>query len=106
MTSFLSPSTPAEQRYKQSLCRTRVLIEQTFGVLTDHEIATKPTQAITYIVACAVLHNFGIQRGDVMPNPDGNVAPTNDLVLNDRRNDGLAMRQLIVNNFFKTFLQG
>lgn len=35
-----------------------------------------------------------------MPNPDGNVAPTNDLVLNDRRNDGLAMRQLIVKKLF------
>lgn len=63
-------------------------------MLTDHEIATKPTQAITYIVACAVLHN--LQRGDVMPNLDGNVAPTNDLVLNHRRNDGLAMRQLML----------
>lgn len=61
-------------------------------------------KAITYIVACAVLHNLGIQRGDVMPNPDGNVAPINDdLVLNHGRNDGLAMRQHIVNNFFKNF---
>lgn len=108
MTPFLSPSTPAEQRYNQSLCRTRVLIEQTFGVLKrrfqclHHEIATEPNQAITYIVACAVLHNLGIQRGDVKPNPDGNVAPINDdLVLNHGRNDGLAMRQHIVNNFFK-----
>lgn len=65
-------------------------------MLTDHEIAIKPTQAITYIVACAVLHNLGIQRGDVMPNLDGNLAPTNDLVLNHRRNDGLAMRQLML----------
>lgn len=95
MTPFLSPSTPAEQRYNQSLCRTRVLIEQTFGVLKrrfqclHHEIATEPTQAITYIVACAVLHNLRIQRGDVMPNPDGTVAPINDdLVLNHGRNDG------------------
>lgn len=36
-----------------------------------------------------------------MPNPDGNVALINDdLVLNHGRNDGLAMRQHIVNNFF------
>lgn len=110
MTPFLSPSTPAEERYNESLCRTRVLIEQTFGVLKrrfqclHHEIATEPEQAVTYIVACTVLHNLGIERGDVLPNANGEIVPPADDIMNqcNGRNDGMAMRQLIVQNFFQT----
>lgn len=110
MTPFLSPSTPAEERYNESLCRTRVLIEQTFGVLKrrfqclHHEMATEPEQAVTYIVACTVLHNLGIERGDVLPNANGEIVPPADDIMNqcNGRNDGMAMRQLIVQNFFQT----
>ncbi|XP_062613218.1 putative nuclease HARBI1 [Saccostrea cucullata] len=107
MTPILNPATNSEQDFNLSLCRTRVLIEQTFGVLKrrfqslHHEMATEPPQAAIYITACVALHNIGIQRGDVMPNGDGFLNPVNDDgVRFQGRNDGMFMRQHIVNNFF------
>ena len=53
------------------------------------------------VVACVVLHNIGIERGDVMPHGDGNLPPRNDDgVRFAGRNDGVLMRQHIVDNFF------
>ena len=66
-----------------------------------HEVATEPPQATRYIVACVMLHNIGIERGDVMPHGDGNLPPRNDDgVRFAGRNDGVLMRQHIVDNFF------
>ena len=62
LTPFLNPSNDAENRFNQSLCRTRVRVEQTFGILKmrfqclHHEMATEPPPAAVYVVACAVLH--------------------------------------------------
>lgn len=107
MTPFLNPATAAEQRFNDSLCRTRVLVEQTFGVLKrrfqclHHEMATSPPQAAMYVVACVVLHNIGIKRGDILSNDDGVLPPIDDDgVRFVGRNDGVLMRQHIVNNFF------
>nr|XP_022290278.1 putative nuclease HARBI1 [Crassostrea virginica] len=107
LTPFLNPSTDAENRFNQSLCRTRVLVEQTFGILKrrfqclHHEMATEPPQAAVYVVACVVLNNIGIQRGDVFANGDGNLPHVDDDgVRFVGRNDGVLMRQHIVNNFF------
>ena len=107
LTPFLNPSTDAENRFNQSLCRTRVLVEQTFGILKrrfqclHHEMATEPPQAAVYVVACVVLHNIGIPKGDVFANGDGNLPHVDDDgVRFVGRNDGVLMRQHIVNNFF------
>ena len=85
----------------------RVLVEQTFGILErrfqclHHEMATEPTQAAVYVVACVVLHNIGTQRGDVFAIGDGNLPHVDDDgVRFVGRNDGVRMRQHIVNNFF------
>ena len=64
-------------------------------------MATEPPQAAVYVVACVVLHNIGIQRGDVFANGDGNLPHVeDDGVRFVGRNDGVLMRQHIVNNFF------
>nr|XP_022325467.1 putative nuclease HARBI1 [Crassostrea virginica] len=107
LTPFLNPSTDAENRFNQSLCRTRVLVEQTFGILKrrfqclHHEMTTEHPQAAVYVVACAVLHNISIQRGNLFNNVDGNLLHVdNDGLRFVGGNDWLLMRQHIVNNFF------
>lgn len=48
--------------------------------------------------------NLGIERGDVLPNTNGEIVPPADDIMNqcNGRNDGMAMCQLIVQNFFQT----
>ncbi|XP_065938425.1 putative nuclease HARBI1 [Magallana gigas] len=76
MTPYLNPQTNAHQRFNASLCRTRVLIEQSFGILKRRFsclqgiLRTTPEQAVGYVVACVILHNLGIQTGDVMDRVD------------------------------------
>lgn len=53
------------------------------------------------VVTCVVLHNIGIKRGDILSNEDGVLPSINDDgVRFAGRNDGVLMRQHIVNNFF------
>ena len=107
LTPYIQPRNNPQERYNRSLCRTRVLIEQTFGVLKKRfrclhtELITVPHQAVTYITACAVLHNIGIFRGDVIPfdldfiqEGDQPVIQINDV------NDGAGIREHIVQTFF------
>lgn len=64
-------------------------------------MATSPPQAAVYVVACVVLHNIGIKRGDILSNEDGVLPPIDDDgVRFVGRNDGVPLRQHIVNNFF------
>ncbi|XP_055957011.1 putative nuclease HARBI1, partial [Patella vulgata] len=69
MTPFLNPTNRHEENFNTSLCRTRVLIEQTFGILKrrfallHYGIRSSPQQAVIYITACVILHNLGIGRG-------------------------------------------
>lgn len=76
MTPYLNPQTYAHQRFNAFLCRTSVLIEQSFGILKRRFsclqgiLRTTPEQAVGYVVACVILHNLGIQTGDVMDRVD------------------------------------
>ena len=57
-----------KERYNAALCRTRVLIEQTYGILKRRfpclsvVLRTKPDRACQYVLACVVLHKIGLQR--------------------------------------------
>jgi hypothetical protein len=63
MTPYLAPSTPSEERFNASLCRTRVLIEQTFGILKRRfqvlqvGLRVSPDQAIQYITGVTKTRN-------------------------------------------------
>ncbi|XP_046585276.1 putative nuclease HARBI1 [Haliotis rubra] len=63
-----------KERYTYSLCRTRVLIEQTFGILKRRfpclstGLRTNPTRACTYVISCVILHNIGIVKQDIVIN--------------------------------------
>lgn len=60
---------------------------------------TRPEQAAINTVACAVLHNIGIMRGDILdPEEDIDIDPP--LILPGQQQDGAAMRMHIVNTFF------
>lgn len=68
MVPFLNPVTNGQQMYNSSLTRTRVIIEQTFGILKRRfhslhgELRYTPEKACTIITACAVLHNIAINN--------------------------------------------
>ncbi|XP_052763555.1 putative nuclease HARBI1 [Mya arenaria] len=70
MTPYLNPQTQTQERFNRSLCKTRVIIEQTFGVLKrrfavmSYGIRTSEMKACRTTMACAILHNIGIKRGD------------------------------------------
>ncbi|XP_045213390.2 putative nuclease HARBI1 [Mercenaria mercenaria] len=72
MTPYMNIQTAAQERYNIALTRTRVIIEQTFGVLKrrfpclSYGLRTETTSAPKVTVACVVLHNFGMERGDIL----------------------------------------
>ena len=110
MTPFLAPATPAEERFNESLMRTRVLIEQTFGILKrrfqvlHHEIRAKPSRAVTYTVSSVILHNIGIDRGDIIDiidvEDDDDDAQGRDAVIPAGVAGGDGVRRHIVDTFF------
>ncbi|XP_060552468.1 uncharacterized protein LOC132713810 [Ruditapes philippinarum] len=108
MTPFLNPQGDARCRFNESLCHTRVLIEQTFGILKrrfqilHYEMDVQPNQAVVNTVASAVLHNIGIIRGDIINN-ESSTDPDNDNDTAPQHNgiqDGSTMREHIVQNYF------
>lgn len=64
--------TASKLRLNNALCKTRVLIEQTYGVLKRRFaclgscLRVAPKKAAQIVLACAVLHNIGIERGDIV----------------------------------------
>jgi hypothetical protein len=68
--------------------------------LLDVSLGWLPEQDVD--LACAVLHNVGIERNDILRNLDVNDVETEGAVHNDNsRGDGATVRNLIVNNFFQ-----
>ena len=110
MTSILHPASPAEERFNNSLCRTHVLVEHSFGIFKRRfqclhsEVRTTPHNAVTYVVACAVLHNIGIDQGDIIniATDDVDLPPPDDIpfIPVAGQNDGAVMRGHLVANFF------
>lgn len=72
MTPFPVPSTPAQVKFNNAHAKTRVTIEQTFGILKRRfsclhsGLRTSPEKACTIVLACAVLHNIGIDINDIL----------------------------------------
>ncbi|XP_042889388.1 putative nuclease HARBI1 [Penaeus japonicus] len=71
MTPVINPSTPAEGRYNRTHTRTRVIIEQTFGILKSrfrclHQsggtLQYSPAKCSKIISACLLLHNYCVKR--------------------------------------------
>jgi len=110
MTPFAHPATNEQERFNRSHKRTRVLVEQCFGVLKNRfrclhisggELQYKPVKCAKIVIACFLLHNYCINRN--IPNPQ------NDINLQEAHEDnpggpGVAIgdniRNEIVQNFF------
>ena len=110
MMPILHPASPAEEQFNNSLWRTRVLVELTFGILKRRfqclhsEVRTTPHNPVTYVVACAVLHNIGIDQGDIINivTDDIDLPPPDDVpfIPIARQSDGAVMRGHLVAHFF------
>ena len=95
-----------QERFNTSLYRTRVIIEQTFGIMKRRfpvlqvGIRASPHAAIRFITACVVLHNIGIDQGDILEHIND---VEDDIGFQDRvleGNTGNHIRQQIANHFF------
>lgn len=110
MTPFRTPESPSEERYNLALCRTRVLVEQTFGILKrrfailHYGLRNDLPTTVTYITACVVLHNFGIEQGDILEEDFVDDVETDDVldenVAININHVGNIVRQQLVQRFF------
>ena len=108
LTPFVNPTLPHEIRYNRAHSRTRVVIEQTFGIIKRRfgilrdKVRLSPVKACKITVACAVLHNIGIDEGDIIPDHHDNLhAPVNHdgpAMPNDQ--DGLRVREYVARTYF------
>ncbi len=97
-----------KEKFNFALCRTRVLVEQTFGILKRRfpclsvGLRTNPSRACKYIVACVILHNIGILQSDIV------ISDVEELTLQgpDNQdvdfhvNDGFGIRDVIAQTYF------
>lgn len=105
MTPVLQPTTQGERRYNRAHILTRNIVERTFGILKKRfQILEKgmrfdPTKCGNAIVASCVLHNFGIEVGDVFQVDEVDVEnePYNVEVAEERGN---AVRRALILNYF------
>lgn len=107
MTPYAIPDSPAQERFNKSHGRTRVLIEQTFGILKRRfsclhsGLRTYPNTACNITMACATLHDIGIDRNDILDIDDDfeNVGDINVNVRDDW--SGANVRDYVCRSFFQ-----
>ncbi|XP_069105078.1 putative nuclease HARBI1 [Argopecten irradians] len=107
MTPYLHPADRSQERFNSSLCRTRVRVEQTFGVLKARfpclrfGLRMAPECAVTVTSACIILHNIGILRSDIL---DVEIDNNNQLHIQDQgvlaQPDGKHVRNHIARQYF------
>lgn len=107
ITPLLRPQTQPERRYQRAFCRTRVKIENVFGIWKRRfpclqlVLRLKLETSLAVIVACAVLHNFS--RMNAVPMPEDDVAEGNVEVpvpqLDNPNQGGQAIRAALIRNF-------
>ncbi|XP_056015330.1 putative nuclease HARBI1 [Ostrea edulis] len=97
-----------KERFNSALCRTRVVIEQTYGILKRRfpclavGLLTKPDRACQYVVACVVLHNIGILRQDIVTisADDLLIAGPDVQEIDHANNNGFTYRDIIARQCF------
>ena len=105
MTPYLNPGTNKQTEFNNAHTRTRVPIEQAFGMwkrrfhLLHSEIRMKPEKVCMVIGACAVLHNIAILRKEPLDG-DAEADDQPDPICYCGPEDGKAIRDHICNTFF------
>ena len=76
MTPFGNPSTPSEERYNRSHTRTRVVVEQAFGIVKSRfrslhksggNLQYSPIKCAKVTTSCLLLHNYCLRRRVPIP---------------------------------------
>jgi hypothetical protein len=105
MTPYPNPTNPAQEAFNNALCRTRVKIEQLYGILKrrfpclHQELRLTPARACETIGACAVLHNIAIGNNDLL-DPEDLDLEDYIYVVNHGHETGTALRNYITNTYF------
>ncbi|XP_052241890.1 putative nuclease HARBI1 [Dreissena polymorpha] len=93
MTPYLQTRNRAQERYNRSLLRTRVIVEQAFGVLKRrfaclaYGLRCHPGRCCSIIIATVFLHNYGLDCGDILePNQDMDVNQPPNIVHQENNN--------------------
>ncbi|XP_053379515.1 putative nuclease HARBI1 [Mercenaria mercenaria] len=108
MTPFNQPASEKERRFNNSLCRARVLIEQSFGILKRRfpclqvGLRMSPERAALVTLACVVLHNIAMLLNEPLDDSTDEPDLGNDAsnVLLPDRNDGTGIRRHLCENYF------
>ncbi|XP_052782913.1 putative nuclease HARBI1 [Mya arenaria] len=109
LTPYMNPVGEAQARYNGALCRTRVTVEQTFGILKQRfqvlrrKLNCYPERACMHIRNCITLHNLGIDRRDIVAvDPiDPNDNPHYHIVDVGDNMDGRAAREYVTRMYFE-----
>ncbi|KAK5648390.1 hypothetical protein RI129_003282 [Pyrocoelia pectoralis] len=116
LTPLLETRTRAEQRYNESHIRTRVIVENTFGIwkrrfpILAYGCRTKVPLTMNIIVATAILHNIARNSGEDLP-PNANEHNEQRFlkllnranipaVVRPQNNAGFGVRNHLINNYF------
>ncbi len=108
LTLYLNPQTDAQKSYNKAQKKTRVLIEQAFGILKRRfsilhgEVRIKPSKVAKIVGACAVLHNIATDRNQPLPQQPHPPPPPQPELLpyHGNLNTGLAYRDHIAQTIF------
>lgn len=96
-------------RYNDIQCRTRQIVERTYGVwkkrfpCLSRGLTTKLITSTTIVVACAVLHNMSLIFNDVLPEDDDEFYDNEEVPVHEVNNDvidGFAVREAIIARMF------
>lgn len=104
LTPYPEPEQGPQQRFNVAHCKTRGRVEMTIGLLKARfqclrHLRVTPERACDIIVACVVLHNIAIFRGE--PHPALHIqAPEEDPIHPADFQDGRVVRDLICHNSF------
>ncbi len=108
MTPHPEPEPGPQQRFNVAHCRTRARVEMTIGLLKARfqclrHFRVTPERACDIIVACVVLHNIAIIRGEQHPALQIQ-DPEEDPIHPADFRDGRVVRDIICRNFLSRLI--